>query len=325
MDMTQYDIFISYSNQDREVVHLYANRLESIGYKVWFDTKGLHTGALFSEEIVTAIENSNLFIFFSSKYSNSSTWTHGEILTAQKFKKQILPIKLDRSEYNKSLLLMLLPLQYVEAENEYNEEVFAKILLSIEKFIGCPKHSDITSNINTTRKHTTGMMIFATVISLLLSIVMMFVSREYLFNPSLSSFAVFVASISCIALSAYIIYVDPCWKNRNKLLNAGYLTGIIFFLSYMVMALGLCFVSWDIFLLNSTSIPCAALAIYSLITMMAKKRIGYYMLCLSSACFSIGSFWWLDHNIMAPIVIFILSLIILYTLKKILIRSNYWY
>ena len=93
-----YDIFISYSNKDRQLVHKYAKFLEDYGYKVWYDVKGLYGGAKFAGEIADAIEASKLFVFFSSENSNKSEWTKGEIFLAQKYNKQILPVRIDDSE-----------------------------------------------------------------------------------------------------------------------------------------------------------------------------------------------------------------------------------
>ena len=70
-----YDIFISYSNKDRQIVHKYAKFLEDYGYKVWYDVKGLYGGAKFAGVIADAIEASKLFVFFSSENSNKSEWT----------------------------------------------------------------------------------------------------------------------------------------------------------------------------------------------------------------------------------------------------------
>lgn len=108
-----YDIFISYSNKDSQIVHKYAKFLEDYGYKVWYDVKGLYGGAKFAGEIADVIEASKLFVFFSSENSNKSEWTKGEIFLAQKFGKQILPVRLDDSDYEKSVMIVLLPLHYI--------------------------------------------------------------------------------------------------------------------------------------------------------------------------------------------------------------------
>ena len=71
--------------------------VEDYGYKVWYDVKGLYGGAKFAGEIADAIEASKLFVFFSSENSNKSEWTKGEIFLAQKYNKQILPVRIDDS------------------------------------------------------------------------------------------------------------------------------------------------------------------------------------------------------------------------------------
>lgn len=52
-----YDIFISYSNKDRQIVHKYAKFLEDYGYKVWYDVKGLYGGAKLITLIIYTIGN----------------------------------------------------------------------------------------------------------------------------------------------------------------------------------------------------------------------------------------------------------------------------
>ena len=68
--MMEYDIFISYSRADLEIVTSFARQLEYAGYKIWIDQTGIDKGALFKSIIVQAIENSKVFLFFSSNLSN---------------------------------------------------------------------------------------------------------------------------------------------------------------------------------------------------------------------------------------------------------------
>lgn len=328
------DIFISYSNKDKSTVHKYAQYLERIGYRVWYDVKGLYTGVQFSEEIVTAIENSRLFIYFSSKNSNDSEWTKGEILTAQKFKKQILPVRLDAEEYDKAIMLVLLPLQYVVINNNFEEQSCKELLHAIENFIGKPLQVSKVGNeekhlpYSTPRKNCKQALILSILASILLSLFMMMVSGEYWLNYSLAFFTTVVSSICCSAASAYIIYIEKFWNERVFSQNLLFIIATLFFLSYSVMAFGLCFVSLGVFLLNSPSIVCATLAIYSLFLLMEKKKKGLKILWISAALFSIGSYWWLGGCLEAPFIIAIASLIGMYSLKTVLKKDNngycYW-
>lgn len=130
-----HDIFISYSNKDRHIVHKYAAYLESLGYNVWYDCKGLHCGAEFSTTIADAIKSSKLVIFFSSENSNKSDWTKGEILLARKLNKTILPIKIDKTDYDNSIAIILLPLHYIIC-NDLSDESCSNLQKAVSKYIG---------------------------------------------------------------------------------------------------------------------------------------------------------------------------------------------
>lgn len=330
----EYDIFISYSNKDKEIVHKYAQYLQDIGYKVWYDVKGLYTGAKFSEEIVTAIENSKLFIFFSSKNSNSSDWTRGEIHTAKKYNKPILPIKMDAEEYDKSIMLVLLPLQYVVINNNFQTNSCNELLLAIEKFIGLPSlriednQNNDTLSYPKIRDNSKVAFIYSVVASIFFSLFMMIISGEYWMNYSLAFFTTVVSSLCCIVTAAYIVFMEVNWNERNLLQNITFINAVLFFMSYTILAFGLCFVSMDVFLLNSPSIICSSLAIYSLFMLMTKKKFGYKLLWGCAAMFTIGSYWWLREIPETPYVIAILSVIGMSTFRHILKLfhkgNSYW-
>lgn len=293
-----YDIFISYSSKDSHVVHDYAKYLESKGYRVWYDVKGLFTGAQFSKEIVSAIENSRLFIFFSSEDSNKSEWTRGEILTAQKYKKQILPVRIDNSDYDKSLMLVLLPLQYIDCFSHIYDDTFEELRKAVVKFIGEPATTSSQAELQNTytrRKDQKLSITLSVIISLIFSSYMMYISGEYWLNKSLSLFTIFITTAVCIAVSLYIIKLEKNWNRRATIVNISFLVGILFFLSYSITAFGLCFISTDVFSLNSPSIVCAALAIFAIYKLMSFRKIGYVLLWISAFLFSIGSYWWLNN------------------------------
>ena len=313
-----YDIFISYSSKDSHIVHDYAKYLEKAGYRVWYDVKGLYTGAQFSQEIVNAIDNSKLFIFFSSENSNKSEWTKGEILTAQKFKKQILPIRIDDSDYDKSLMLILLPLQYIETSKcvDTNEE----LRRAVAKFIGEPtltSRQTELQNTYTPRKAGKLCITLSVIVSLFFSFFMMYISGEYWLNMSLSLFTIFISTAVCMTASLYIIKVEKNWNRRATIVNISFLVGVLFFLSYSITAFGLCFISPDVFSINSPSIVCAALAIFAISKLMSFKKIGYTLLWISAFLFSIGSYWWLN-NISITVLLSIIACICMSAMTLIL-------
>jgi hypothetical protein len=315
-----YDIFISYSSKDRQIVHKYAKFLEDYGYKVWYDAKGLYGGVKFAGEIADAIESSKLFVFFSSENSNKSEWTKGEIFLAQKFKKKILPVRIDDSEYEKSVMIVLLPLQYIVCKNGVYEKSFEELKNAIHKIIGEPTKMYSSSKNNDQQKRcwVKQSLWCSGFLSLFFAFFMMLVSGEFMFNVSLSLFSMTVTALLCFLACSYIVLLDKHWNERTMTMNILYLLGMTFFLSYSIMAFGLCYVSYDVFTLNFPSIICASFSIFALIKLMNYKKIGYLFLWICVFLFSIGSYWWLMHSVIAPITIAVVGSLCMIILTKLL-------
>ena len=138
-------------------------------------------------------------------------------------------------------------------------------------------------------------------------------------NVSLSLFSLTITAFLCFLACMYIVLLDRNWNVRSMTMNIVYLLGMTFFLSYSIMAFGLCYVSFDIFSLNYPSIICAVISIYGLIKLMSYKRMGYIILWICVFLFSFGSYWWLMRSIIAPIVIAVvgsMSMLVLTGLLK---------
>jgi hypothetical protein len=84
------------------------------------------------------------------------------------------------------------------------------------------------------------------------------------------------------------------------------------------MAFGLCYISYEIFSLNYPSIICAVISIYALIKLMNYKKIGYFILWICVFLFSAGSYWWLMHSIIAPIIIAVIGSVCMLVLTGLL-------
>ena len=133
----EYDIFISYSRDDSAIVNTFVQRLEAAGYKVWIDKTGIYTGSRFKSVLVQAIEDSKVFLFFSSKGANASPWTAKEVAIAVDRKKTIIPIKLDNTRYNRDVEFDLIGLDYVDYRNKSNRnQEFDKLMRTLETFLG---------------------------------------------------------------------------------------------------------------------------------------------------------------------------------------------
>lgn len=119
---TIYDVFISYSREDTNVVAEFIHRFEEEGLRVWVDLDGVESGDAFKRVIVKAIRNSSIVIFFSSASSNASEWTPKEIGVAIHFGKKVIPVKLDHTKYNDEIAFDLLGLDYIDYTNSANQK-----------------------------------------------------------------------------------------------------------------------------------------------------------------------------------------------------------
>ncbi|MBR1504313.1 MAG: TIR domain-containing protein [Prevotella sp.] len=124
MEQTKYDVFISYSRKDYvdgqqkvipgNVVSKIKERLTCEGITYWFDEEGIYSGQNFVEKIVTNIEASKLFVYISTKNANQSNWTVREIASADELGKHIIPLRVDKTPYNRQVLFRIANLDYID-------------------------------------------------------------------------------------------------------------------------------------------------------------------------------------------------------------------
>ena len=130
-------VFISYSKRDyigddgqvipNNVIDMILNVLTDNNISYWIDREGLDLGTTYAETISKKIKDCDTFLFISTKNSNSSPWTLREISTAIDFRKTVLPVKLDNSNYADSVALYLAPIQYIDWKEFGSEEALRRI------------------------------------------------------------------------------------------------------------------------------------------------------------------------------------------------------
>ena len=128
-------VFISYSRANAEQAHLFCDILERMGVSYWIDVEGNYSGSNFKEEIVDAIENSSLVIFLSSRDSNKSKNVIKEISLAVALNKSILPIRLDDSQYAKSIRFDLSDIDWIDFAPTLQDRAIQRFKNTIELFI----------------------------------------------------------------------------------------------------------------------------------------------------------------------------------------------
>ena len=70
-----YDVFLSYSSQDTQVVHALAERLKQGGLRVWLDAWAIQPGAMIGLQIQRGMEKSRMLLMCMSRAYFDSEWT----------------------------------------------------------------------------------------------------------------------------------------------------------------------------------------------------------------------------------------------------------
>lgn len=144
MEQTKYDVFISYSRKDyvdehnnvipNNVVSQIKEALEKSNISYWIDEEGIYSGDEYAPILARAIKNCEIFLFVSTKNSNASGWTSNEIATANAFNKKIIPIRVDKSVYNESIILYIAKLDFINYQSNPTRAL-ARMTKSIRGYI----------------------------------------------------------------------------------------------------------------------------------------------------------------------------------------------
>lgn len=345
-----YEIFISYSSKDKEVVTGYSDYLQSQGYEVWIDHEGISHGHTFPNAIASAIQNSRLVLFFSSRDSNASKWVKREIVFADNHDKTIIPIKLDDSEYDQSLQLLLSGVEHINASQDESELVKQELLKSIIKEIGprsakelcpviskpCPVEKVSTTDpyalerINEANRRMafrnrirSEAFVFTALCEgiwlILFGLVLMHVG---VLTHSLS---MFIATVAAYFLSIYTTHMStnsfyvPGWYNRHLTTYGALIIAMDFFVTAGCLSIASTF---SINLLTALCFfVCSLIGLIGMACIFRLKKAGYYLLWLDTVLFTASSYSLWSENIriwgMAGLfLLLVLAMLILTSLMK---------
>lgn len=116
-------IFISYSRKDYKEIYAICDLLNKMKIPYWIDVDGSYSGENFKAVIVDAIEKSDIVLFISSVNSNASNNVAKEISIADKFKKTILPVRIDEAPYSSVIEYDLIGVDYIDYSDSSNESI----------------------------------------------------------------------------------------------------------------------------------------------------------------------------------------------------------
>jgi len=98
--MGKANVFMSYSQKDKDKVSLFASLLVQHNYDVWMDVKNISLGDSIISAIVNGLDKADIYLLFISNNSNNSKWVSEELNFAltkniENNKPIIVPVLLD--------------------------------------------------------------------------------------------------------------------------------------------------------------------------------------------------------------------------------------
>lgn len=118
----KYDVFISYSDKDRDLVSVICNKFEEIGLRCWYAYRDIPPGEKWSGHIVGAIKASKVFLLVFSSNSNTSDEVEKEIGLGLKYCDAIIPFRIEDIPLSESLEYHLNNLHWLDAFTDPREQ-----------------------------------------------------------------------------------------------------------------------------------------------------------------------------------------------------------
>ncbi|KAA0227654.1 TIR domain-containing protein [candidate division KSB1 bacterium] len=110
-----YDVFISYSTDDKRIAEIVCVQLESRGISCWMATRDILPGTEWGESIINAIANCRLLLLIFSSTADTSKQVLREVEQATRNDKIIIPFRIENHEPTKSMRFFLSATQWLDA------------------------------------------------------------------------------------------------------------------------------------------------------------------------------------------------------------------
>ncbi len=109
-----HDVFVSYSHQNAETVLPIVSSVEASGVSIWIDRDELRAGDNWAAQIVRAIKASGRFCLMCSEQAFASDHVRREVYLADKYGKDMLPVRLDAADMPEDIEYFLIGRQWID-------------------------------------------------------------------------------------------------------------------------------------------------------------------------------------------------------------------
>jgi TIR domain len=113
MPKTIHHVFVAYARADAQSILPIIQSLRSEGLEIWIDEEGIEGATFWRKEIVDAISECSVVLFFASKRSCASDNVSKELALANEERKPILPVFIEEVEPSAELRYQIAGIQHV--------------------------------------------------------------------------------------------------------------------------------------------------------------------------------------------------------------------
>jgi len=117
------NVFISYASADQDVANKLVAEIERRGIPCWISSRDIHPGEDYQRAIVTALETSGVVLLLFSQHANESAEIPKELALASKFRKTIIPARIEDIVPSGSFAYQITTAQFIDLFRGFEAKV----------------------------------------------------------------------------------------------------------------------------------------------------------------------------------------------------------
>ncbi len=116
-------VFISYASADQDTANKLVSEIERRGIPCWISSRNIRPGEDYQRAIVTAIETSGAVLLLFSQHANESVEIPKELAIASKFRKTIIPARVEDIVPSGSFAYQITTAQFIDLFRGFEKQV----------------------------------------------------------------------------------------------------------------------------------------------------------------------------------------------------------
>ena len=142
-----FDVFISYSPQDKATAEAVCARLEASNVRCWIASRDINAGADRVESIIEALQSCRVMILIFSSHSNASPQVSYEVQAAFEKGLTVMPFRIEDVQPSASIKYYIGSVHWLDALGEPMERHIEKLISQVKLFIAAPSREQASTTL----------------------------------------------------------------------------------------------------------------------------------------------------------------------------------